>query len=99
MTMTLEYDEKGKFFTDIIRKDVILTEIHTRTHHIRGYVHIRVGDRLSDEINRDIFFLPVTDAEVYSLEGELLYATSFLSVNRGQIVWLMPVDEHKAQPK
>ena len=97
--MTLEYDEKGKFYTDVIKKDVILTQIYTCTHRIQGYIHIRIGERLSDEINRDFLFLAVTTAEVYSLEGELLYATNFLAVNREQIVWLMPIDEHKVQPE
>jgi hypothetical protein len=64
-------------------------------HRIRGFVHIRIGERLSDEINRDTLFLPVTNAEVSSLDGELLYITDFMAVNRQQIIWVMPVNENR----
>ncbi len=93
--MAIEYDEKGKFFTDIISKDVIRSDIQTITHHIRGNVHVRKGDRLSDEINQPNLFLPVTGAEIYSPNGEKLFTSDFLAVNRQHIVWLMPVDEHE----
>jgi hypothetical protein len=93
--MVVEYDEKGKFFTDIIVKDVIRSHIQTQEHTILGYVHVRKGDRLSDEINQPSIFLAVTDAEIYSQDGERLYSSDFLAVNREQIVWLMPVEERK----
>jgi hypothetical protein len=98
MTMSFEYDEKGKYFTDVIKKEVVLTQIHTRTVCIQGYIHIRVGERLSDEINRNTLFLPVTNAEVFSLDGELLYSTNFLAVNREQVVWLAPLEKHDRIP-
>jgi hypothetical protein len=91
--MTVEYDEKGKYYTDVISKDVILSHIQTATHQINGNVHVRKGDRLSDEINSSNVFLAVTNAEVFSLSGESLYKCDFLAVNRGHIIWLMPVDE------
>jgi hypothetical protein len=91
--MVVEYDEKGKYFTDVITKDLILTHIQTQTHHIRGYVHVRKGDRLSDEINNANTFLAVTNAEICSPQGEILYTCDFLVINRGHIVWLMPIDE------
>ncbi len=91
--MSIEYDEKGKFFTDVVSKDVIRSEIQTVTHHIRGNVHVRKGDRLSDEINQPNLFLPVTSAEVFSPDGERLYTSNFLVVNREHIVWLIPIDE------
>jgi hypothetical protein len=96
--MALEYDEKGKYFTDVIKKEVVLSQIQTSMHCIKGFVHIRIGERLSDAINRDTLFLPVTNAEVSSLEGEILYTSDFLAVNREQIVWLMPVEEHSDKP-
>ncbi len=91
--MAIEYDEKGKFFTDIISKEVIRVDIETVTQHIRGNVHVRKGDRLSDEINQPNLFLPVTQVEIRDHEGELLYNGDFLAVNRTQIVWLMPATE------
>jgi hypothetical protein len=91
--MMPEYDEKGKFFTEVISKDLILSHIQTQTYHIRGYVHVRKGERMSDELNQTNLFLPVTNAEIHSPEGEILYITDFLVVNREHIVWLMPVEE------
>jgi Family of unknown function (DUF6812) len=91
--MVVEYDEKGKYFTDVITKDLIFTHIQMPVHHIRGYVHVRKGDRLSDEINSDNTFLAVTNAQIYDPGGEILYACEFLVINRVHIVWLMPIDE------
>jgi len=96
--MVLEYDEKGKFFTDVILKDVILSRIQTVTHRIQGFLHVRKGDRLSDEINNANLFLAVTNAEIYNLEGEILYTSDFLAVNRTHIIWLMSLDENQAKP-
>ena len=95
--MVLEYDEKGKFYTDIIKKEVVFAQIHTPANRIMGYIHIRIGDRLSDEINQDRLFLAVTGAEIFDLAGELLYTSDFLAVNRQQIIWLMPVEGQKVQ--
>jgi hypothetical protein len=97
--MVVEYDEKGKFFTDVISKDMILSSIQTRTDHIRGYVHVRKGERLSDELNGSNGFLAVTNAEIINQEGEILYTCKFLAVNRSQIVWLMPIDEPQDKPQ
>jgi hypothetical protein len=93
--MVVEYDEKGKYFTDVIAKDLIMTHIQTQTHQIRGYVHVRKGDRLSDEINSDNTFLAVTSAQICDLGGEILYTSKFLVINRGHIIWLMPIDEQQ----
>ena len=93
--MEIEYDEKGKFFTDIISKEVIRSDIQTVLHHIRGDVHVRKGERLSDEINQPVVFLPVTKAEIYNQDGELLYTSDFLAVNREHIIWLMPIEYHR----
>jgi hypothetical protein len=92
--MEIEYDEKGKFFTDVISKEVVRSDIQTMTHHIRGNIHVRKGERLSDEINQPNLFLPVTSAEIYSQDGAMLYTSDFLAVNREHIVWLMPVNDH-----
>jgi hypothetical protein len=92
--MVVEYDEKGKYFTDVITKDLILTQIQTQMHLIRGYVHVCKGDRLSDEINSDSVFLAITDAEICNPQGEILFTSKFLAINREHIVWLMPIEEN-----
>jgi hypothetical protein len=91
--MVLEFDEKGKIYTEVISKDVVLSHIQTMTHRIRGGVHVRKGERLSDEINKSDPFLAVTRAEIYNPEGEILYTRDFLLINREYIVWLMPIEE------
>jgi hypothetical protein len=98
MNMAIEYDEKGKFFTEVISKDVVLCLMQTQSHHIRGYVHVRKEERLSDEINRDNNFLALTTVEIYSTEGETLFTSDFLAVNREHIIWLMPVEERQEKP-
>ena len=95
--MEIEYDEKGKFFTDIISKEVVRVEILTVNQHIRGNVHVRKGDRLSDEINQPNMFLPVTQVEILNLGGENPRTSDFLAVNRNQIIWLMPTEQQPAQ--
>ncbi len=91
--MQIEYDEKGKLFTEVIAKDKIWCHIQAESYYILGNVHVRVGDRLSDELNRENNFLAITEAEVYSPGGELLYSNNFLAVNRKHVVWLMPVEK------
>ena len=95
--MEIEYDEKGKFFTDVISKEVIRSDIQTLVHRIRGDVHVRKGERLSDEINQPVPFLPVTKAEIYNQDGELLHTSDFLAVNREHIIWLMPIEDHQVK--
>jgi hypothetical protein len=90
--MVIEFDEKGKYFTEVISKDVILSHIQTQTYHIRGNIYVRKDERLSDEVNGGNGFLAVTDAEVFSPDGSILYTCKFMVVNRAHIVWLMPID-------
>ena len=91
--MTLERDEKGKFFTDVIQKQAVLSIVQTLTHRMRGYVHVRQGERLSDEINNSEHFIAVTQAEIYNPEGEVIQSCAFMVINREHIVWLAPVEE------
>lgn len=93
-----EFDEKGKFFTEVVTKDKVIAHIQTETYRVRGYVHVRRGERLSDELNQDSKFLAVTDAEIYSSVGELLYISDFLAINRAHIVWLMPLEDGQQKP-
>jgi hypothetical protein len=91
--MQIEYDEKGKMFTEVISKDKVRSHIQTENQHIIGNVHVRVGDRLSDELNKENNFLAITEAEIYATDGQLLYSINFLAVNRKHIVWVMPIDQ------
>jgi hypothetical protein len=94
--MVMRFDDKGKIFTEVIAKDPIMTVIQTTSHRIRGCIHVRTGERLRDEMNRSEQFLAVTDASVMDLQGNLVYSCEFLTLNRDQIIWVMPEAEAKA---
>ncbi len=91
--MTIEYDEKGKYYTDIVRKTPTPVTIQTAVHLIRGLVHVREGERLKNELERDEAFLAVTQATVYDAGDKALFSAAFMAVRRAQIVWIMPLDE------
>ena len=88
--MTIEFDEKGKFFTDLVPKIPVHTVIQTTEQLVRGNVHVRQGERLKDELDRDELFLAVTDAIILGPDGGTLFQAPFLAVRRCQIVWAMP---------
>jgi hypothetical protein len=88
--MSLEFNEKGKYFTDIISKAAVPAVIQTVMHRIEGSVHIRLDERVKDELDRNEPFLAVTNAKVFGLDGAVLYETDFMSVSRSQIVWVIP---------
>lgn len=91
--MTIEYDDKGKFYTDIIKKLPVAVVIQTTTHLVRGLIHVRDGERLKNELERDEMFLAVTNAIIYGSEDKVLYSVPFIAVQRAQIIWIMPVEE------
>ena len=91
--MSLEFNEKGKYFTDIISKVTVPAVIQTTIHRIEGSVHIRMDERVKDELDRNEPFLAVTNAKVFGLDGAVLYETDFMTVSRLQIVWVIPSDE------
>ncbi len=51
--MSIEFDEKGKYYTDIVTKQPVAVVIQTSTHLVRGFVHVRHGERLKNELERD----------------------------------------------
>ena len=88
--MTIEYDEKGKFYTNVIPKVPVPAVMQTTTHLVRGFVHVRQGERLKSELDRDEAFLAITDAIVYGPENAILFNAPFMAIQRSQIVWIMP---------
>ncbi len=90
--MSFEYDEKGKIFTDMVTKVSVSALLQTTTHLIRGRIHVRQGERVKDELDRDELFLAVTDASILGPDGQALHTAPFLAVRRTQIVWILPED-------
>lgn len=95
--MTIEYDEKGKFYTNVITKVPTPVVIQTATHLVRGWVHVHRGERLKDELERDEEFIAVTNASIHDSEDKIIFSGPFLAVQRSQIVWMMPTGEESQQ--
>ncbi len=93
--MTIHYDEKGKIYTDIISKRSIPATIQTVNNRLHGYIYVREGERLKDELSRAEQFLAVTDVEIYDLDGKVLYNCEFVAINRDHIVWVFPDEENR----
>ncbi len=91
--MTIQNDEKGKFYTDIVPKIAVDTVVQTTGQLVRGKVHVREGERLKDELDRDELFLAMTDASVVGVDGQVQFQAPFLAVRRSQIVWVLPDQE------
>lgn len=53
------------------------------------------GARLLDILNiKDNSFIPVTDAEIYSLaDGKKLYNAAFLGINRNAVNFFFPMED------
>ena len=91
--MSIEFNDKGKYFTDIISKVAVPSIIQTINHRVEGSIHVRLDGRVKDELDRSEPFLAVTDAKVFAADGALLYQADFMTISRMQIVWVIPSDD------
>lgn len=91
--MTFHFNEKGKFFTNIITKKSIQSKIQTITHQIEGTIYTRHDERIIDELMNENQFLAVTDAVIYDMNNEALIECEFLSLNKAHIIWIIPIEE------
>ena len=88
--MTIEYDDKGKIFTEIVSKIAIYATIQTTTHLMRGRIHVRRDQRFKDELDLDESFLALTDVSVLAPDGQVLFQAPFMALKRTHIVWVIP---------
>ncbi len=93
----IRYDEKGKFFTNFVSKNAVLAIVQTSRYRIRGEIHVRMGDRVKDELDRPEQFLAVTNAAIYDENDTLLFEREFVSINRDHIIWVIPEQEDVAE--
>ncbi len=89
--MSIEFDEKGKFYTNVVTKISIPATIQTTSQLVRGEVHVRKGERLKDELDRDELFLALTNAAIIGADGQVQFEAPFLAIKRSQIVWVLPM--------
>lgn len=97
--MYTQFDEKGKIFTKIIKKKKVHAVVQTEHQRIEGYVYIEPEERLIDELEKHVSFLPITDATIFNENGKKIQEASFLAVRLSQIVWILPLDEEPQQEK
>jgi hypothetical protein len=83
-------DDKGKIFTEVVKKYPVSVTVQTVTHTVRGKIHIRPDERLKAELDRDEPFLAMTDAAILDASGATLQRADFLAVRRDQIIWVLP---------
>jgi hypothetical protein len=91
--MTIEFDDNGKFFTDIISKTPIPAMIQTVTHRIHGNIHVGQDRRLKDELDHPEKFIAITDAVIYLSDGQVLFQANFVALQRNEIIWVIPDSE------
>lgn len=88
--MTIEYDDKGKIFTDIVSKIAVYATVQTTMHLMRGHIHIRRDQRIKDELDGNEKFLALTEVTVLNAEGNTLFQAPFMAVQRAHIIWVIP---------
>jgi hypothetical protein len=91
--LTIEFDDHGKFYTNIISKTPVPVLIQTTLHRIHGNIHICHDQRLKDELDLTEKFIAITDAVIYSPDGQVLYRANFLAIQRNEIIWVIPDSE------
>jgi hypothetical protein len=96
--MSIHFDDKGKFFTEIVTKNPVTVMMQTLKHRIHGQIFVRPGERLKDELDQSSQFVAVTNAVVYGESGEELSHADFMVVNIDQIVWLIPEQDSTQDP-
>ena len=69
--MTTHFDEKGKFFTDIISKESVPVIIQTETNRIHGLMHVRHESRLKDELNNEVGFMAITNKRLIFISSSV----------------------------
>lgn len=75
-------------------KDKVRCTAVVGTWRIEGDMHVLAGSRLTDALNSKAKdFLAMTDAKVFALaDGSLLFAPSYLALNRDAIAVIFPAE-------
>jgi hypothetical protein len=88
--MAEEIDDKGKVFTEVVRKEPVRVIVQTRNNRIHGILHKRNENRMIDKLNSAETFIPMTDVVVMDVDGRTeLLKNDFLALNLSEIIWLV----------
>lgn len=71
-------------------KEKLPVIILTTTYRLEGEMHVVPGGRLLDEINKERDFIPITNATVYDVTGEVVDTLDFIAVNKNLILMMAP---------
>ena len=66
--------------------------VWTTLHRIEGELPLPPTARISDRLNQGRDFVPITNARVYTLEGQFLYEAPVALLNRQQVVMMLERD-------
>ena len=55
----------------VIQKIAVYAVVQTTSQLIRGKIHVREGERLKDELDRDELFLAMTEASILAADGQV----------------------------
>ncbi len=83
-------EARGKYFTDVVRTYPVEAEIRIKGAVIYGTLHIHPNNRVSDEINGEEQFLPVSNARLIEEQGKSEFP--FLILNKRHIILVIPDD-------
>jgi len=71
-----------------VSKSTIAVKIYLPFYVLTGRMHCAKGQRVSDVLNQEPQFFPITDAEINSSLGGRELEVSFVAINKGQIIFL-----------
>ena len=89
-------DQKGKIFTQRVRKNSVEVEIVTVAGRIRGHIHPAPTQRVKDLLNTsDELFLAVTEATLTDVGGAETKQAEFVALNKQHIISVVPISEDR----
>jgi hypothetical protein len=80
-----------------VPKEKLKVTVLVDRFRIVGDMYKYPGARLLDLVNvKDNPFIPITDADIYSLsDGKKLYSASFIGINRTAVSFFYPMEEEE----
>ena len=93
-------DEKGKVFTQRIRKDHVEVELLTTLGRVHGYIHVMPHQRVKDLLNLATEqFLAVTHVTMGETKSDTAPLHEFITINKQYIITVVPINEPRPVPK